>query len=297
MESHWDSRRDVRGALRVGISAFLVGTVISGAAIAQSSPPLIGPGHPSIDSSTLHRFSASWRESALQGSEWRDRSTVAESLSTGRRGAVHVFHRDATPVGWEGYTLEAVFDRVGFRPRSLERRFKDGIAPAVLKQLEAGGLPQSYRFEFGELRYVLTRTGFDGTISVDTATFDRPMFDGTTLGLLLASLPLRVGFTARLPILFVQPDVGSVTKYWAIVRVAAIEPVPGPNATSVDTYRVDVDWADYDTGVVSSPGGPENSGGSYWIARQPPGGFPFVPRYASSSVDYLLQLTKRGDMR
>lgn len=153
-----------------------------------------------------------------------------------------------------------------------------------------GEKPIISHWDFDGADYTLSVTHSDEPV-VSHGALDQPMFDGGGLGLVIAALPLKAGYEARIPIAMPLDLAPELTRYWAIVRVNGRESVTGPDGKDVRAWVVDVDWADYDTDEITSKGGAEESGGAYYVVPRPPEGFPFVPRYvnAGSSIDVVVE--------
>ena len=54
------------------------------------------------------------------------------------------------------------------------------------------------------------------------------------------------------------------------------------NGQDVEATMVDIHWIHNEIGDVY-PGGPDESGGRYWLVKNPPEGFPYVPRYKTDT--------------
>ena len=59
----------------------------------------------------------------------------------------------------------------------------------------------------------------------------------------------------------------------------------------VDVWLVDVEWHHLETGDIYAAG-PDASGGRYWVVRNPPPGFPYVPRYKTDTytIEFIADL-------
>ena len=121
--------------------------------------------------------------------------------------------------------------------------------------------------------------GKDGEKQVAQGELPTQMFEGSGLGLALAALPLADDFEARLPVAMNLGLTDELTLYNVRVRVSGKEIFPRKGKKEVEAWIVDVDWEDFETGEVTAAGGPDSSGGSYFVVPDPPKGFPHVPRY------------------
>ena len=63
------------------------------------------------------------------------------------------------------------------------------------------------------------------------------------------------------------------------------------HGADIELWTVDVEWQHIESGDIY-PAGPDASGGRYWIAKNPPKGFPYVPRYKTDSynVEFIREL-------
>jgi len=259
---------------------------------AQEEAARIAPGSGALQGQDLSEFVASWQERRMGESEWRDASRVHETLEVTGGGSHLEFTRFADQGGW-GIEVTVVLDRATLAPVSLVRAVSEDLPAPVRDRLTNAGFSQRFEYEFGSEGYRVSHTEFDGTVREESHALEAPVFDGTALGLVLAALPLQAGYEVRLPVLFVQAGDGSATPYDILARVVEEKTLTSPDGRSVPAFQVDVDWLAPETGVVTSPGGPDQPGGAYWIVRQPPQDFPPVPRYKNNSVDYVL-LSERG---
>jgi hypothetical protein len=108
------------------------------------------------------------------------------------------------------------------------------------------------------------------------------MLNGAALGLPLATL----GFQSE-PLEFAASMIGfdasyKVTATWAGKEMIEFE------GDEVEAWLVDIDWLHEGLGDVY-PGGPDASGGRYWVINNPPEGLPYVLRYKTDTyaVEFL----------
>jgi hypothetical protein len=254
----------------------------------QAAVQRVDPGHRSLDGTNLHPFEARWQERQMRDGAWTDTSHTSEHLTIDEAASRLRFVRTVDAGGW-GYDLIAELDRRTLAPRSLTRKLRDGLPQQVLDQLAQAGVMRQFEYTFTQSGYRAVFTSADGATREESGHFDRPVFDATAMGLILAALPLEVGYQARLPVVFIQAHDGSLTPYDMIARVVANDGSGGRVPQVDPIFRVEVDWVDPATGEISAAGGADDFGGAYWIATEPPPGIPYVPRYANNTVDFVLQ--------
>ena len=283
------SKRQMRivGRGLAGATALLM-LASSAQAQSTSAVPLIRPGDASLDGHKLERFEANWQEKQLRGDAWANSSQVHEELTVDEASSTLRFVRTMDAGPW-GFYVTVVMDRSTLKPISLVRQAREGIPEQVVAQLAQAGIAEKFEYQFSEDGYEATYTQFDGTTRTEQVELDRPVFDATALGLVLASLPLEVGYEARLPIVFIQAGNGSLSHYDLIARVVADDEVETEGNPIPSALRVETAWAAPDTGTITSPAGADESGGAYWISPSPQEGLPYVPRYKNNSIDYVLQ--------
>lgn len=112
----------------------------------------------------------------------------------------------------------------------------------------------------------------------------------------MSALPLRDGFTARLPAYFGATG----TKYWAVPRVVGSEAVDLGDGVARQAWMVELDWwgmgADNTSDNHSLGGGANGTGGTggkYWVLKEPVAGLPRVVRVRTeidAETDSVIQL-------
>ena len=149
-----------------------------------------------------------------------------------------------------------------------------------------GQRPTFMRWEFDGADYSLTTRVADQEATED-GSLPRASFEGSALGLVLAALPLKQGYSARLPIAMSLGLSAELTTYMITARVVGTEKIAVPGGRKLKAWVVEVDWADLETEELSSKGGAEESGGAYYVVTNPPKGLPHVLRYRNegSSID------------
>ena len=110
----------------------------------------------------------------------------------------------------------------------------------------------------------------------------------------MAALPLRDGFSARIPVVMA----GGGGKFWAVPRVVGSEKIDIGDGESREAWVVEMDWWGMGKdGDTYFPGGGVNgtagSGGKYWVLKSPPHGVPAVVRIrteVNAEKDSVIQL-------
>ena len=242
--------------------------------------PTVLPGDPAVAGSDLLGYDARWQSRVQRNGQWSDRSIVTETLV---REGDHWLRVQVTDQG--GWALESrvELDRATLRPVRLRRTLQAGTPEDVRARLEQAGFLQEFEIDFGADGVRTRAVPFDGDAEEREDRFSTSFFDGSTLGLLIAALPLEPGYSVRFPILFVDGRAADLTPYWVDATVIGWEEVAGR-----DALRVDVAWADFETGDVTSAPGPDAPGGAYWIHPGAGGDSPPVPRYRNDTFDILV---------
>ncbi len=145
-------------------------------------------------------------------------------------------------------------------------------------------------------RFIVRKTPAADGGEFDEFSLDLEMLEVGAHDVWMAALPLRDGFSARLPALFAATG----TKYWAVPRVVGSEMVDIGTGRPLDTWVVELDW--WGMGAANtvenfSPGGGANdtggSGGKYWVLKTPLAGVPTVVRVRTeidAQTDSVIQL-------
>ena len=173
---------------------------------------------------------------------------------------------------WKRVIHTAVFANKDLTPFSTRRRMDDTsqypVGAEIAFDLNYKGklLAGSHQAKGGEKG------------PVEAIDMGMAMFEGDVLGLLLAALPLREGFLAKLPVMYSQQR----APYWVVARVVGRKTFTTGTGTSVNAWAVETDWHDMKTGDVY-PG--KGSGGTYYVVPDPPAGYPNVPKYINDSFD------------
>ncbi len=239
----------------------------------QDEVNLVQVGHRSVKGKMLKPFDSKWTGSALS-----DEARITEKSAFQRIDGKKLYVRRQVFPMQQGLSLQTTvcLDPKTLRTVRLEQEVLGLPAGAGL-----GQAPEYCRWDFDGAKYERLQR-HAGEEQRDSGSLDEPMFDGGALGLVLAALPLKDGYRARLPICMPLNLSPELTRYWVDVRVVGKEPFEGPRGKTVEAWVVAVDWLDFESEKVTSKGGYDEPGGAYFVVPKPPKGFPHVPRYANA---------------
>lgn len=229
---------------------------------------VIQPGDGQVDGTRIRPYQQIWRQCSRQDGAWVDGGTFAETLIEVKDGERmwRLEQSSERPDGRRGQTV-IHYDRRSLSPLRMESR---QFGPDDTELASA-----SYSFDAQGYKGQVIRGDETREVSGDAVTSQQ--FPGGNFGLALATLDPEKDFPAELPSSMVQFDAG----YRVIATVAGQEALETASG-SVDAWLIDVEWHHLGTDDVY-PGGPDQSGGRYWVVPRPPQGFPYVPRYQTDT--------------
>lgn len=235
--------------------------------------PTIAVGDPALKGTTIGAYDATWNQSARRDGEWHEVAKLTETAKPTTQDGRAVLEHIQTMTRPDGIVVRRVttFDRGTLEPLGIEQQIENGPPNA----------PKAAHWDFDGPKLKTSVTKPDGQVDTKEAEIGSPMFYGMTFGLVLASLPLEESYTAKLPVLIPQQG---AAKYWLIARVVGKEPFRAADGKTVEAWAVETDWADYESGEITSVGGADQPGGTYYVVPDPPAGFPYVPKYANDTV-------------
>ena len=228
-----------------------------------------GQDGPSFDSNRLQPFGATWRQMTAGEDGLELRGCISENLFRDTSGDwVHVQTARAVQSGLmrqEVRTLSATDMRTTYLYRApLQMPQGD----AVWQRLQL--TPQ------GAVGVVANR---DGSTQPLERVYEQPVRDGWILGLIIASLPLEDGLIAQdrvvIPLLDQRFD----------IEISANGPHPWEmdSGESISVWEVGVDWVNLDDNDIYTAG-PDQPGGTYYIAVDPAPFAPHVVGYRNENV-------------
>lgn len=253
--------------------------------------PVLLAGHPAISGSALGDHHASF---AL------GRATKEGPMKLGEKVAAGAYQKSVLEV------VDSGGRKVLRRSTHVTRPGSDDVLASasidmdpetllpLMARTEQGGSTTTLEYDW-ETFTVKRSPGNDGAESEETP-LDLPMFEVGAHDVWMAALPLKEGFTAKLPAVFGATGV----KYWAVPRVVGSEKVDLGDGSPREAWVVELDWwgmGASNTADNFSPGGGANgtggTGGKYWVLKQAPAGTPAVVRVrteVSPETDSVIQL-------
>ena len=233
-----------------------------------AEPTVVQMGDGQVDGFLIRPYQHVWRQCSLRDGEWIDGGTFTET-------AIEV--KD----GERLLRVEQGTERPdGARSQSIIHFARSSLAPLRMETLQYD--PDGA--ELGSSYYILTADGYSGEVTRGEETRDvsgnsvtSNQFPGTNFGLALATLDPEEDFPLELPASMIQFDAG----YRVIASIAGRETLDTARGP-VETWMIDVEWHHLEQGDVY-PGGPDASGGRYWVIPNPPAGVPYVPRYKTDT--------------
>ena len=225
-------------------------------------------GSAAVDGRRIGAYEARWQQRVKQDDAWQDGPLLIERATLRRDGGRELLdHVQRTEGSGPKVVNCMIFDHATLEPLELVQSIEGGPPQA----------PTEIRFAFASEAIRGEAVLAEGTKAFEIET-PGPMFYGMTFGLVLAALPLEMGYSAELPASMPQGR----TTYTVKIEVVGKETVRAAGRTA-EAWVVDTEWIDLDSGDVS-PGGADSSGGAYYVLPDPPQGFPYVPKYVNDSV-------------
>jgi len=248
---------------------FLLASLSLGAAAETYQANTKLPGVTSIS-----EFAGRWEQKVPAEDGWQNRGWIEESF---------------TPGGDDPASHHQVMSLPDGRKVINHRLLQAGsLMPISTRQTLEGfpdGAPKSVSFEFHERRVVKNTEAADGQVTTEEGLLSTSGWDGSIFGLALAALDLKPGDSHRIPSVM-----GSfLGAYWVDLTVSTADPVTLKDGTSKALLRVDVEWINLQDGAIY-PGGPDESGGSYYLFEDPPPGVSPVYRYINNGADIVMDL-------
>ena len=224
--------------------------------------------------SAIGQFTGSWEQKVPTEEGWQQRGRIEETFKPGVEGPASHHQVMSLPDGRKIITH-----------RQLQA---SNLMPMSTRQTLEGfpeGAPKSVNFEFHERRVVKNTEAADGQVATEEGLLSTSGWDGSIFGLALAALDLKVGDSHRIPSVMGN----FLGAYWVDLTVSMADPVTLKDGTEKALLRVDVEWINLQDGAIY-PGGPDQSGGSYYLFKEPPAGVSPVYRYINNGVDIVMDL-------
>lgn len=239
---------------------------------ALANQTIVKVGSELVNPNALKPFTAQWDQfSTVEGKKVRS-ATYQESLEFVEKEGDKLLKHIQVVKDQSGtqVTNTTLFDQATMKPLVIEQRIKG--APE--------GSPDNRKFTFGDSQYVVAVTMPDGNVHSRTVHMPVDMFNVSNLGLVFATLPLKLGETYRMPSVFPQYQDGM---YWMDAIVSGEKNFTNQQGKQVSAWQVDIRWINI-KGGDEYPAGPKHSGGAYYIAKKGSRGIPPVPAYVNDSI-------------
>lgn len=194
-----------------GLSAFLlVAVMVLVLPVLGATPRLVEPGAEEVEGARLKAFDSRWAQRIPGEDGWADSGVVEETLVSEQENGTKRWVRTQTVRrGKLVFINRTVFAAGTLRPIYFERKVGDEVPELILERLRAAGFALEYRIDFNGREYRKTVAQESGDPRVEDGVLSKMFYDGSVLGLVVATLPLVENYTARLPIVFVTPRDGS----------------------------------------------------------------------------------------
>ncbi len=223
-----------------------------------------------IDPTRLKPFHAHWVQKQQQdGQEKLSPITIEERLNRNDEGDwVHkqTMHHAEKPIK---VYHSRTFDQHSMRLLNQSTHYENAPAQA----------PKSVTYQLFNNHFTGVVTAADNSTKDIRHPLSMPMFDGQIAGLAIASLPLGTDKKWSMPMTI--PTLKA--EYWLEAKVTDRTLMAAANGQQVDVWVVDALWHNLTDGDIY-PGGPENSGGTYYITADQQAGQPVVMAYANNSA-------------
>lgn len=248
--------------------------------------PALRVGHAAIKGTRLRAHEGRWLSKLKQGDQWVEQAVITEKTEISKQGRKSTLRRTQKNKSRQGFTVTSTgtLDRKTLACLESSQKIGDLPPGASLPP----GTPVETRWTYDGKRFDREQTVSGKGSSTEQGELSSPMFDMNFLGLVVAALPLKPSYTAKLPV--VMHSGGAVTEYWVIARVTEKVDYEVADGETVSAWIVETDWADFETEVISAPGGANRSGGAYTILAERHRTLPHVLRYVNETFDIALEV-------
>lgn len=225
---------------------------------------LLEVGDGRIDGMALQPYEHTWRQCSLQDGDWVRGADLTERMVVIGDHLIRIQQTVDRPDGSVTVST-SYFERSSLAPLRLEHRATG-----------ADGSDQ------GRVEHELSEDGYHGRMfrgeqhKTVAGSASSEMLHGGVLGLPLAALPFQ-----SQPVEFKASMISMDATYGVTATWAGKETLDISNEKA-EAFLIDVDWLHDGLGDVY-PGGPDKSGGRYWVVHNPPPGIPYVPRYKTDT--------------
>jgi hypothetical protein len=220
-----------------------------------------------IDGTRLKPYELTWQQCSFQDGQSQGQGSLVEKLVV--IGDIVRHRQSAVQPNGTVSRSDTYFDRSSLAPLRMEMEASMGGKRLVYmeRELEADGYT-------GIAMQGDQSKALEGSIS-------SVMLHGGVMGLPLATMDFQDE-----PVEFLASMVGFEATYDVIAEWVDKETLEF-DGQKIEAWLIDVEWHHRETGDVYPPG-PNASGGRYWVVRNPPDGYPYVPRYKTDTyaVDF-----------
>ncbi len=226
-----------------------------------------------VDPNRLKPFHAHWVQKQTQdGEQQLSPITIEEQLS--RNGDGHWVHQQTMHHAEKSIKVyhSRTFDQHSMRLMNQSTQYENAPPKA----------PKSLSYELFNNHFTGLVTAADNSITEIKHPLSMPMFDGQIAGLAMAALPLATDKKWSMPMTI--PTMKA--EFWLEASVTGKQSMAAHNGQQVEVWVVDALWHNLTDGDVY-PGGPEHSGGTYYITVDQQPGQPVVMAYANNSTVIL----------
>lgn len=231
-----------------------------------------------FDISKLQPYNAIWIQSIKNADTWEVVGTTREILEIDENGQwrhTQIPRRDGSDMKVE---VIRTLDRGNFTPLHFLRTMENGPEQA----------PVEINFDIGPLDVSGYYLAADGTKRPYTKEFPVPTFDGSIIGLVIATMPLAEGYRETIPTAI--PTLNA--SYWLEILVTGKIPYEVVTGEVIEVWEVTANWYNIDDEDWYPPGR-DNWGGAYYIAVEPGDGVPYVVEYAHSTLIFAWDGVRR----
>ena len=252
---------------------FLFWISFAGAEEEKAPPPELSYTTPVgariVDTGKLFPYRAVWLRSTKNEDGWAATGMTEEILTVDEEGRWRHTQNLRLKDSDMKVAVTRTLDQNTFRPLHFIRTVENGPE----------GSPVEINLEIGPIVVAGHYLSADGAKTSFRQELPMPMFDGSIIGLVIATLPLAEGFRATLPT--VIPTLNAT--YWLEIRVTGKMPYEVKTGEIIDVWEVTANWYNIDVQDWYPPGR-DDWGGAYYIAVEPGEGVPFVVEYAHSTL-------------
>lgn len=221
------------------------------------------------DLSRLQPYNAVWIQSLKVEDTWSVVGTMEEILEFDENGQwrhTQIPRRDGSEVKVEAIRT---LTQKNFTPVHFLRTMENGPPQA----------PVEINFKITPLDVSGYYLAADGAKRDYVKEFPVPTFDGSIIGLVIATMPLTEGYRETIPTAI--PTLNA--SYWLEIQVTGKIPYEVFTGEVIDVWEVTTNWYNIDDQDWYPPGR-DDWGGAYYIAVEPGGGVPYVVEYAHSTL-------------